>query len=74
MFWGLLCVAIWLFVWYLIAKEFYKIAVMKGHDDKKYLWWTFWLEIVGMLMVIALPDRAESTSVSKSFKDELPEL
>lgn len=33
------------------------MAVAKGYDDKKYLWITFFLSIVGVLLVIALPVR-----------------
>lgn len=46
---------------YFVAKEFDRIAAMKGHNDRRYFWWTFLFGIVGMLMVIALPDlRKES--------------
>lgn len=41
---------------YLIAKEFYNIAEMKGHSERKYLWIPFFLGVVGWAMVIALPD------------------
>ena len=41
-----------------IAKEFEFIATEKGYCEKKYFWWTFWLGILGMLMVIALPIKA----------------
>jgi hypothetical protein len=40
---------------YGVAKEFGKIAEMKGHNGRTYFWWTFWLGFVGMLMVVALP-------------------
>lgn len=42
---------------YVIAKQFYDAAVAKGYGYKKYLWFSFFLGIVGYLMVIALPDR-----------------
>lgn len=47
-------VALW--IWYLVAKEFYKIAEMKGHPESKYLWISFFLGVVGWMLVIALPD------------------
>lgn len=46
---------IWL-DWYL-AKQFYEAAQDKGYDEKKYFWIAFWLNAVGYLLVIALPDR-----------------
>lgn len=39
-----------------IAMKFADIAGMKGHDVSPYFWYTFLLGIVGMLMVVALPD------------------
>lgn len=63
--------ALILWVLYLIAKEFYKVAQAKGYSQKKYLWLPFWLGVIGYLLVIALPDRGNPlTSVS----DELPDL
>lgn len=47
-------VALW--IYYLVAKEFYKIAEMKGHAESKYLWISFLLGVVGWMLVIALPD------------------
>lgn len=45
-----------LFISYLVAEEFDKIAVMKGYPEKKYFWWCFCLGLIGWLMVAALPD------------------
>lgn len=42
---------------YLIAREFSMIANRKGIRGSRYLWWSFFLTIVGWLMVIALPDK-----------------
>lgn len=42
---------------YSIAMEFYKIAIMKGYEDRKYLWMSFAFGIVGYLLVIALPNK-----------------
>lgn len=50
---------------YFIAKEFENIAVMKGHDGKRYFWWTFWCWFVGMLMVAALPDKKQQEQQQK---------
>ena len=59
----ILCIALAI-AWF-AAGQFYEIAKMKGHSDKKYFWWCFWLLLVGMMMVIALPDR-RSGNVSAS--------
>ncbi len=40
-----------------IATEFKQIAADKGYKDEKYFWWTFWLPMVGISMIIAMPDR-----------------
>ena len=56
------------------AKAMYEIAVMKGHPQKKYFWWCFWMAIFGYQMVIALPDRRDAQAQSAPSADELPEL
>ena len=65
----ILALAIWI-EWY-IAKQFYEVAKAKGHYDTKYLWICFWLTVVGYLLVIALPDRGNT---SQAISDELPDL
>lgn len=44
---------------YFVAKEFYEVSMMKRFFDKKYFWICFFLGIIGYLLVISLPDRAE---------------
>ena len=51
----LIAIIIGLFINYIISKQFGEIAEMKGHDGSPYFWFTFFLGMVGMLMVIALP-------------------
>ena len=41
---------------YIIAKTFEEIAEMKGHEGRAYFWFTFVFGLVGMLMVVALPN------------------
>ena len=60
-----------LWILYLIAKEFYKVAQEKGYSEKKYLWLPFLLGMIGYLLVIALPDRGNTPKV---ISDELPDL
>lgn len=59
---------------YFIAKEFERIAAMKGHQEKKYFWWTFLLGAVGVAMVIALPDRMSAWERQTATYDDLPEI
>lgn len=42
---------------FLVANEFYQVAKKKGHKEIKYFWLSFFLGIIGYLLVIALPDR-----------------
>ena len=58
----LLCIIIALIIDYVIAKKFADIAEMKGHDSGTYFWFTFLFGIIGMLMVIALPNTKETTA------------
>ena len=58
---------------YIIAGCFYLIAADKGYKDKFYLWFAFIFNIIGYMLVIALPDR--DTEKSKDVDiDELPEI
>ena len=61
--------AIWIV--YLIAKEFYMVAQAKGYPQKKYFWYCFLFGVVGYLLVIALPNCANTTN---AVTDELPDL
>lgn len=56
------------------AVEMLKIAGMKGHNDRKYFWWSFWIPLYGIAMVIALPDRKDGREKDSIAVDELPEL
>ena len=60
-----------LYLQYIIAKEFYSAAVTKGYSNKKYLWYCFFLGMIGYLVVIALPNKIVTTNQSA---DELPEI
>ena len=71
---GLLVLAIIIAIDWFAAKAMYEIAVMKGHPQKKYFWWCFWMAMFGYPMVIALPDRRGAQAQSTPSEDELPEL
>ena len=62
-----------LLVLFFAAGEFQSIAEMKGHEGKKFFWWTFLAGPIGMLMVVALPDRSQGKS-APAASDELPEI
>ena len=70
-FGSVMALVLYLWIDYLIAKEFYFAAQQKGYFDKKYLWLAFCLGAIGYLLVIALPDRGASENV---LSDELPDL
>lgn len=70
----LLVLAIIIVIDWFAAKAMYEIAVMKGHPEKKYFWWCFWMAMFGYPMVIALPDRRGAQAQSTPSADELPEL
>lgn len=60
-----------------IAAEFSSIAAEKGYTGKKYFWFTFLVPAVGILMVIALPDRRNAMAPVNNAvfeSNELPEL
>lgn len=70
----ILILAIILVIDWFAAKQFHEIAKMKGHPERKYLWWCFWLGMIGWLMVVALPDRRNTPSNTAISSDELPDL
>ena len=55
------CLITALIIDYIIAQKFSDIAEMKGHKGSTYFWFTFVFGLVGMLMVIALPNIKEVT-------------
>lgn len=58
---------------YWIAKEFYKVASMKGWPEPKYFWIAFLVPLAGQLLVAALPDRGRPGMSIVESRD-LPEL
>lgn len=58
---------------YFIAKEFQTIANEKGFCSTKYFWFTFLLGVIGIMMVIALPDRKSNDKENENL-DDLPEI
>ena len=68
------CILVLVVFWF-AAEEFYKIAVMKGHSERKYFWWSFLTPPLGMLMVVALPDRRNAAAAGEQKTDDrLPAL
>ena len=53
-----------------IANKFVEIAEMKGHYGGDYFWYVFLFGIIGMLMVIALPNVKAITI--KTLPDKQP--
>lgn len=68
-FFGILLVLVLVLVLsFFIALWFYEVAKEKGHHDNKYFWICFWLGIIGWLLIVALPDRAEKISSATAEK------
>ena len=67
-----ICVCI-ILLFGLVANEFYKIACLKGYEDKKYFWLSFLLTIIGYLLVIALPTKSTPVDYNQE-NDDLPEI
>ena len=72
MLWIILGLVIGLVVAYIVASKFSEIAEMKGHDGRTYFWYTFWLGIYGILMVIALPNIKSTENKVVAPKSEAP--
>ena len=66
----ILGVIIALVIDYFVALKFATIAELKGHSGDEYFWYTFLLNIVGMFMVIALPDHSQGRTAQTA--KELP--
>lgn len=78
MFYFVLAVCIYFVIWYFIAKEFNKVAEMKGYYyESKYFILTFLFGIVGILLIIALPDRGQTSNTQNPTVEKdatLPKL
>ena len=73
----LVACAIALFACWWISDEFFKIAVAKGYKDRKYFWFCFFFTFAGFLLVMALPDKTNTTvnvETNTTVEDELPEI
>ena len=70
---GILMLAL-LAAYIFMAMEFGKIAAMKGHPSERYMLWTLLLPPFGMLMGVALPDRAKQPGAAPRANDVLPPL
>ena len=58
---------------FFVAREFYLAAATKGWASKKYYFFAYFLNVIGYLMIIALPDRGSVSAGSYESRD-LPEL
>ena len=63
------------FIWinYLVAKKFEKIAIDKGHPNSRAFAMCFWLGIVGYLYVIALPNKTWENKLDKFLGASTPD-
>ena len=61
---AIILIIIYFVIAYIIADEFYWVAVQKGYEDRRFFWYCFLFGIAGYLLVIALP---ENKSEEKSM-------
>lgn len=76
-FMGSLVPVILVWVDFIVAAYFYKVAEYKGYHDVIYCRLSFYLTFIGYLLVVALPDRAVAsvgTENNTTVEDELPEI
>lgn len=72
-----ICCLVAIVVCIVVANAAREIAVMKGHADWKYFWYTLFILPVGLALVIALPDlyaRPNSSAAATVHDETLPEL
>ncbi len=62
----ILGITIALVIQFFIAKQFEKIAIMKGHPNAHAFAWCFWLGIVGYIYVAALPNISLNNTILKN--------
>ena len=48
---------LFILLWHGVAKNFARIAADKGYPEKKWFHYCFWMGLVGILMVCAMPDK-----------------
>ena len=70
----ILGVSIGLIIQIVVAKQFEKVAEMKGHDaeDVHAFAMCFWLGLIGWIYVAALPDRTAVYRLSEVIKANRP--
>lgn len=67
--------AVYFVIWFFVSREFYRAAEMKGYEEIRYFVITFLLGIVGILLIIALPDRSRADETQMPPQnDALPRL
>ncbi len=70
----LIIIGVPLFISYLVAKKFEKIAFQKGYNESIHSFaMCFWLGIVGYLYVIALPDLKNKADATVYAGAKIPE-
>ncbi len=55
--WILIIAALYIILWLFIASKASTIAADKGYDKREWFHMCFWLEVIGLLMVAAMPNR-----------------
>lgn len=55
-----------------VSNQFKQTAADKGYEGRQYFWLVFFLPVVGMLLVVALPDRTMNRAILEMVKNTAP--
>ena len=54
---SLAIIALFIVIWVKVANNMARIAADKGYTERKWWHYVFWLGIIGILMICAMPDK-----------------
>ena len=54
---SLAIIVLFIVIWVKVANNMARIAADKGYTERKWWHYVFWLGIIGILMVCAMPDK-----------------
>lgn len=54
---SLAIIALFIVIWVKVANNMARIAADKGYTERKWWHYVFWLGLIGILMICAMPDK-----------------
>lgn len=54
---SLAIIALFIVIWVKVANNMARIAAEKGYTERKWWHYVFWLGLIGILMICAMPDK-----------------